>query len=116
MDTKKKDYFEIIGGPNKDLLFDACKYAYDKLSNIAIDFTVISGYTTSPDDPACAYVVMNVSDFKIAGIEHENGSGESFNIHGYCKLNQDTQGILACSCRFKAYYNARSRKGTISFP
>lgn len=117
MDIKEKTY-DIIGGPSKDLLFDACKYAYNALpTNIGLYFSVVKGYTTPVDNPGCAYVLMDISDIRIVGIEHEDGSGESFNLHGYCNINEKplAAGLLLKSYKFKAYYNAKTRKGTISF-
>ena len=46
MNTKgikiKERSYEIVNGPNKDTLFDACKYAYSKTTKFAIDFGVVS--------------------------------------------------------------------------
>ena len=115
MNTNKT--YDIVGGPSRDLLFDGCKYAYDRRSNIDVYFSVATGYTAPPERPDSAYVLMDISELRIAGIEHESGSGESFNLHGYCKLNEKplATGILLKPYKFKAYYNARTRKGTISF-
>ncbi len=118
MDTKKTEtkekYYDIVAGPNKDTLFDACKYAYNKTTKFAIDFGVAVGYTMPRNHPGCAYVPMDMSDVAIHGIEHEDGSGESFNIHGMCKAalrgSSDTKFY-----KFKAYYNTKTRTGTITF-
>ena len=113
--------FDIVKGPNKDILFDACKYAYNKLADITVKFTVAAGYTTKPDDPRCAYIPMTVTDVMICGIEHEDGSGESFNLHGYCNANLDSSGstgggnMIYKPYRFVAYYNTKKRKGSITF-
>lgn len=96
MDAKKRG-FNIIAGPGRDLLFDACKYAYDKKANIEVRFTVESN---------CG---MALSDVKISSISHEDGSGESFNLEGFCW-------IMAGRCsHFKAYYNTKNRTGYIQF-
>ena len=105
---KKENYYDIVNGPNKDALFDACKYACVKDVSIPISFDVTAGYTMPKDHPGCAYIIMPTSDFRIISIENEDGSGESFNLHGYVKRS----GI---QCRFKAYYNTKHRKGSISF-
>lgn len=121
MNTKKNETertFDIVAGPNRDMLFDACKYAYDKTVRIPIDFTVAIGYTIPKHHPGCAYVPMFVSDIKIASIEHEDGSGESFNLKGYCKADPDSTVGSAATCKsynFKAYYNTKSRSGCITF-
>ena len=121
MNTKRNETertFDIVAGPNRDMLFDACKYAYDKMVRIPIDFVVAIGYTMPKHHPGCAYVPMYISDIKVVGIEHEDGSGESFNLHGYCKADLNSLGgnnVTYKSYRFKAYYNSKNRKGCITF-
>lgn len=119
MNTKrieiKERHYEIVNGPNKDTLFDACKYAYSKTTKFAIDFGVAAGYTMPRNHPGCAYVPMDMSDVAIHGIEHEDGSGESFNIHGMCKAALHRSSDDAKFYKFKAYYNAKTRTGTITF-
>lgn len=109
MNTQDERSYEIVNGPNKDTLFDACKYAYGK-TKVIVNFSIVAGYTPSSH----TRIPMLLRDITICGIEHEDGSGESFNLHGHCKVD----GALSTRvriCRFKAYYNARSRKGFITF-
>lgn len=115
MNTNNERFFEILAGPNKDLLFDACKYAYSKIGKVNITFTVAVGYTRPKDDPTCAYIPMKIADILISGIEHEDGSSESFNITGYCKANLEPSGSKFKPYRFEAYYNTMNREGKISF-
>ena len=118
MNTEKKKYYEIVAGPNKDSLFDACKYACSDSARLDIKFVVPIGYTMPVDDPGCAYVAMAITDIKIIGIEREDGSGESFNLHGYCKCDLNSFGGKDASYElymFKAYYNAKNRRGYIVF-
>ena len=104
MNTKEKpNRYEIVAGPNKDVLFDACKYAYSKHAHVAVVFVVATGYTR-----------MQISDIVICGIEHEDGSGESFNLHGYCKANMGSPGTTN-AVRFESYYSTKTRKGLITF-
>ena len=105
---KKEKYYDIVNGPNKDALFDACKYACVKGANIPVSFDVVKGYTMPKNDPGCAYIIMATTDFRIIGIENEDGSGESFNLHGYVKRS-------GTQYRFKAYYNTKRREGVITF-
>lgn len=114
MNTKRID-FEIFNGPNKDMLFDACKYAYSKTVKFAIDFGVAVGYTMPRNHPGCAYIPMDMHDVMVRGIEHEDGSGESFNIHGVCRAVLCGTSDNAKLYKFKAYYNAKTRTGTIAF-
>lgn len=113
MNTKENRY-DIVGGPNKDILFDACKYACSKNVKIDIDFTVSAGYTIPKDHPGCAYIPMDITGFRIIGIEHEDGSEDSLNLHGYCKANLSFIKDESTTYRFKAYYNAKHRRGCIT--
>ena len=110
--------FDIVGGPNRDVLFDACKYAYDKNIKFTVNFNVAMGYTMPKNDPRSAYVALGIKDIKICGIEHEDGSGESYNLHGYCQADLDSFGISDNTYhpyRFEAYYNTKNREGKITF-
>ena len=122
MNTKrieiKERHYEIVNGPNKDALFDACKYACSKTAKLTVEFAVAIGYTMPKNDPGCAYIEMPITGIRIYGIEHEDGSGESFNLHGYCKADLNYLGgnnMTYKSYRFKAYYNSKNRKGCITF-
>jgi hypothetical protein len=110
--------YGITAGPNKDTLFDACKYAYSDTANVTVNFSVALGYTAPKDDPGCAYIPMPIADIIISEIAHEDGSGESFNLRGYCKAVLDTSFVGDANLepyRFEAYYNTKRRKGVISF-
>ena len=109
--------FSIENGPNKDRLFDSCKYAYDGQVNLPVDFKVALAYTAPKDDPGCCYVLMPITDVSITSIEHEDGSGDKFNLRGYCEADLEiTSGSPHYrSYEFKAFYNSKSRKGYISF-
>jgi len=118
MNAKEKS-FAIINGPSKDLLFDACKYAYSKnLVSIEIKLSVAAGYTTPPSNPGCACITMPLTGITICSIEHEDNSGDSFNIRGYCAADPECLTGISINLKkyyFKAYYCAKNRKGTISF-
>ena len=121
MNTKKTEakekHYDIVAGPSKDALFDACKYACSKTAKLTVDFSVAIGYTMPKNDPRRGHIAMAITDIKIYGIEHEDGSGESFNLHGYCKADLNSLGgnnVTYKSYRFKAYYNSKSRNGRIT--
>ena len=119
MNTNDERYFDVVNGPNKDALFDACKYACGKGGKVDVNFDVAIAYTMPKNDPGCAYVPMAITDFRIIGIEHEDGSGVSFNLHGYCKADLYSffgkDGATYKPYRFKMYYNSKSREGSIAF-
>lgn len=120
MNIKEPKYYNIVSGPNKDMLFDICKYAYSKTVKMNPKFAVAIGTTMPKDHPGCAYVTMAIEDIKILGIEHEHPTGESFMLHGVCKANPNSiagNGLntIYTAYKFKAYYDSKTRKGWITF-
>ena len=116
MNTNKERVYDIVNGPNKDTIFDACKYAYVKDAQIPISFDIAAGYTIPKSEPGCDYIPLVAHNFKIISIENENGSGESFNLKGYCTIKRHLDGSTVYEIyKFNAYYNTKRRKGTISF-
>ncbi len=108
--------YEIMNGPSKDRLFDACKYAYDDNARISLDFSVAIGYTMPRNDPGCAYIAMAIRNLRITGVQHEDGSGESFILYGYCSADPrafNPRSVCYRSYKFEAYYNTKTRKGSI---
>lgn len=99
--------YEIANGPSADRLFDALKYAYDKDANVSIDFHVVEGLTSRNKEVA-AYFKMDAKNWRIFGIAHEDGSGHNFNIRGFVEENSEHY-------RFAAYYNVKTRTGSITF-
>ena len=111
--------FSIIDGPSKSVLFDACLYSYSKDTKIAVNFTIPQGYSNDSNDATRLYIPLPVTNIKITGIEHEDGSGESFILKGYCNVDKDyllrkENTYRYRYSRFSAYYDARSRKGTFT--
>lgn len=102
--------FDIVNGPSRETLIDAFKYAFDKTTKVKLKFSVALGYT--PDHSL--YFPMNIGEIKILGIEHEDGSGESFNIKGTCVANT-AEHEPAKPRKFEACYSAKTRKGSIWF-
>ena len=120
MNTKSVAYrYDIIDGPSKSALFDACMYVYNKDAKIAVNFTISQGYSNDTNDATRLYLPLPVTDIKITGIEHEDGSGESFNLKGYCNVDKDyllrRDNIYRYRySRFSAYYDAKNRKGSFT--
>lgn len=116
MATEKSRMYEIVDGPSKDTLFDSCKYACSKSgSRVTVDFRVAIGYTKPANDPRCENIPMAIKNIRIMGIEHEDGSGESFNLKGYCDANLEsykgTNDVDYEAYHFKGYYNSKKRRG-----
>lgn len=120
MNTNETRKFDIVAGPSKDMLFDACKYAYNKRVRLLVNFDIAIGYTMPREDVGCVYMSMVISNIRICSIEHEDGSGEHFNLRGYCKADlnsfeRKSNLLVYTSYKFVAYYDSKSRKGWITF-
>ena len=122
MNTKKTEteekYYEIMDGPNKDMLFDACKYMYSRTAHLPVNFEVAIDYTMPGDHPYVCYAAMAIAHIRIVGIEYEDGSGENLILRGYCMADLNYYGgdkVTYKSYRFKAYYNSKKREGRITF-
>ena len=101
--------FDVVNGPSRETLIDAFKYTFSK-TKVTLKFAVALGYTSDHS----LYFPMNIGEIKILGIEHEDGSGESFNLKGTCVANAAEHDPVSPR-NFKASYNTRTRKGTIMF-
>lgn len=114
MDTSKSKTFDILDGPDINLLVNAFRYAFVP-SLYPLEFKIAIGYTTRDDVAGFAYFPMDADSFQILGIEHEDGSGHSFSLRGTCRASLILSGRDKKIRKFKAYYNTASHKGTISF-
>ncbi len=134
MNTKETNFrqFNIENGPNVDRLLDMFKYAFDKSVSIPGTFVVAECYTAKPDSPGAAYIPLEMKDTTILSIEHESGNDYCLNLSGHCRValgerksssNWDPkEKATVCKtwrelvyARFDAFYNAKTRKGTITF-
>ncbi len=106
--------FKITSGPDRDQLFTACKYAYEKGVVFPIQF-VITHYTRFKNEARKRDLVPKlVTSIRIVGIEHDSGSGQAFRIHGYCKVDIWPLENSDRLYEFHAQYNTRSGKGTLT--
>lgn len=115
MDTNKGKYYNIVRGPGRDTLFDACKYTYDRRSFVAVDFEVA---LVPPFRPGGAFVAMKIKNLHINGIEHDGNGGVAFMLKGTCKADLNPHTSTApewCNYRFEAYYNTERKTGHIVF-
>ena len=106
--TIKERSFNIVAGPSKDVLFDCCKYLSRFNNPIKITFTVIAGYTAPNNNPGRAAVYKEVRNVSVRSIQHEDGSGESFNLEGYAEYE-------GARYKYKAYYSTKRRQGMMTF-
>lgn len=109
--------FEIIGGPSIERLFDSLRYAYDPDGQIYVDFVVVKERLPIEDPdggpPLNGIRPLKMSHVRIVALEHEDGSGCSFNLKGYAR---GVNGMFTSMISpFTAYYNSKTRKGTITF-
>ena len=113
------NHYEIFSGPSKSALFDACMYVYSKDAKIAVNFGISQGCSNHGDNATKLHLLLPVTNIKITGIEHEDGSGESFILKGYCDVDKDhllrgDNTYRYRYSRFSAYYDAKNRKGTFT--
>ena len=92
-----RDTLIIEDGPDREMLIDAFKYAYDEEANSSINFILVGNSSFKDYD-----------HIKISGLDHEKGDGHSFIIRGYIYLRQ---GSSSESRQFIACYDTRTRKG-----
>lgn len=96
-----KKIFDIINGPDKGLLFNACRYAYDDKVYVNIKFAVILRNTLEPE-------LMDLQNIKIVGIKYTNNCGEHLCIDGKCTVTGENY-------NFNAFYDTKKRRGVIKF-
>lgn len=116
MNVEKKDvrgrYFNILTGPSRSMIFNACEHACEDVQ-ILLCFTVAAICKKQKRGEEYKYVPMDISDFRICGIEHYDDSGNNFIINGGCKADPIFTGKK--TYRFKAYYDTERREGRITF-
>lgn len=101
--------YDIIGGPSRDLLFEAAKYTYEKGVRFCLNFDVVKGYSSpNLDDPSTMAFLLDVADVMVVGISHESGSGHQFNVEGFCNVEGEGK-------KYKAYFDTETQKGSITF-
>lgn len=105
--------YPIEDGPSADRILDSLKYAYDKRDRVHVDFKVAKSYTGPKDEPGTMYQILPMGETKIVGVTHEDGSGSSFLLKGYARGVDGEPNTVTVP--FDAYYNAKTRKGHITF-
>lgn len=94
--------FTITGGPSRGELGDALQYAYDSDKDFRVTFK------GQLDDSRVVYTIIA----RIVGVEHEDGSGHSFNVRAYLRGLP----LFHAIGLVEFYYNANQRSGTIKVP
>ena len=102
----------IVNGPNRDRLIDAFKYAYDE-ERLTPGFAIYVGKTVDMDGTE-RIITNKITDITISSLQHESGSGDTFNFDGWCSVALYFGGKEK-KYTFSGYYNARTRKGVMNF-
>lgn len=90
----------LADGPSRDRLIDAFKYAEDDKARVSVEFFTKSGER-----------ILIVPTM----LEHEDGSGQSFNGHGYVTVDTIAGHKLYDKHIFFYFYTASDRHGYIKF-
>ena len=88
---------------------------FSKQAHVPVAFGVVKDCVAPRDDPSHTCTMLATKDFRILSLQHEDGSGYSFNIEGYCKARPQGGKNSLTEHRYTMYYNAKTRKGTITF-
>jgi hypothetical protein len=94
----------LVGGPNRDRIWDSAKYAYDRDVTMLVDLTA---------DDGCVYRVQ------VTRVAHEDGSGHSLMFVGHvvAKLAESGHGHYPSSIGERknvwVYLNTRTRQGRL---
>lgn len=110
--------YEIVKGPSKGQIFRALEYAYDKIFGVKIVFKIALDYTGRRNDPTVKYIPARIRNLVITGIEHEDTSGKSLHLKGYCEADLRISPLGKeeyTKYRFGAIYNVDTRRGNIEF-
>ena len=102
--TTTKQYITITAGPSREELFDALKYAHDKVLSFRVEFTGIRAQQTGTVHQDLAHTKLTM---KVTGITHEDSTGQSFIITA--RMLVLPHGMKTVKFR----YNARTRTGHI---
>ena len=97
----------IVDGPNRDRLIDAFKYAYDQAATVVVSFTVLARSVNG------LLIMEEIKNATITAIQYNNSS-ECFIVFGFMP-NTYNVGVPNLRLQFKAFYNTKDRKGTITF-
>ena len=97
--TLKEVVVNFTDGPSRDRLVDAFKYAMDDDARVSVSFWSKSGERI---------------DIVPSMLEHEDGSGQSFNGHGYVHVDM-ISGHKVANKYVYFYFQTKSRQGYVKF-
>lgn len=110
MSSERK--YSIVGGPNRDNLFDNMKFCCNEIV-IPIKFDIVKGYSPSKDGSTALSFLLDVRHIKIHSLTHTDGTGYRFRIEGDIDVRYDA-GEDYITQRFSANYQAKARTGDIT--
>lgn len=111
MSTKEMITLEITDGPSRDTIFDSMKYSYE--TRIPLEFKIIKEEPIPNHNNIFTSTPLATRDIEVHTIQHEDGTGFKFNLEGYLDVKVSEGGYLPR--KFKAFYDTKARKGTITF-
>lgn len=111
--TEVKEVHEIFDGPSREALFDALRLAFD--TEPKVEFTVNTGARLSGPVETSAWIGAKIL-FKVIGLEHEDGSGNSFNFEGYIMPPPGKVVNVGHMEMVRGYFNTKTRRGAINVP
>ena len=107
MNTRR---FDIIDGPNRDMIFEAMKYVFDDGVVIPIKFDIVSWYSMPPTTDGCTKALLNTKRIKIEEIKHIDETGHMLKLAGCLEAKLSTEFL---PYQFESLYNTATRKGSI---
>ena len=104
--------YDIVGGPNREMIIDAFKYNRDKII-IPIEFDVVAGYSAPPTTDGCMEFLLDVERMFIREIGQAEKTGDDLRLSGelYARISPAEE-YLPYSF-FIERYNHETHRGEI---
>lgn len=100
--------FDIIGGPSRDVIFDAMKHYIDKEVIIPVRFDIVSWYSAPPTTDGCTKTLLDIQRVEIEEIKQEKGYKLKLGGRLEAKLSE-----AYLPYQFAAVYDTATCRGSI---